>query len=134
MLRSAVALCLFASPALADDLLFFHSPSGNIQCMIATGEWASARCDMGDIVPSYTTPPPDCELDWGSSFAIGPADQKGQLACVGDTVATPDGVVLEYGKTISLGGFTCRSEKSGMTCANPSGHGFTLSKAKQKLF
>ena len=134
MFRSIFALALLSSPAMADDLLFFHSPSGNIQCMIATGDWAAARCDMGNLSPTYTTPPADCDLDWGSSFEIGPNDRKGYLACVGDTVANPDGLVLDYGKSVSLDGFTCTSEESGMTCTNAGGHGFSIAKARQKLF
>ena len=39
MFRTAFALCLLASPALADEFVQFHSPSGNIHCAISTGEW-----------------------------------------------------------------------------------------------
>jgi hypothetical protein len=42
--------------------------------------------------------------------------------------------VLEYGSYISLGGITCVSERTGMTCTNLDGHGFTLSRARQSLF
>ena len=52
------------------------------------------------------------------------------MACVSDTVANEDGLELDYGKTLSLGGFSCTSEKTGMTCTNPAGHGFTIAKAK----
>lgn len=125
---------LAATPAMADDLLFFRSPTGNISCLIATGEYAVARCDMSSLTPSFTTPPPDCDLDWGSSFEVGLSSRKGVLACVGDSVADPSAVTLGYGETLSLGGFDCTSERSGMTCTNPAGHGFTLSKARQSLF
>ena len=37
-------------------------------------------------------------------------------------------------ETITLGSFSCTSEKTGMTCTNPAGHGFTIAKAKQRLF
>ena len=107
-------LCLLASPAAAQDYVNFHAPSGNIQCAIFTGEYA--------------------EFDWGSSFAVDAVSRKGYLACVSDAVANDDGLELGYGKSIALGGFECSSEKSGMTCTNPAGHGFTLSKARQKLF
>ena len=77
-----------AAPSLADDLLFFRSPTGNINCLIATGDYAVARCDMKQLTPSFTAPPPDCDLDWGASFAIGLSDRKGQLACVGVCVGS----------------------------------------------
>jgi hypothetical protein len=125
---------LIATPAAADDLLFFRSPSGNIHCLIATGEYAVARCDMTSLTPSFTTPPPDCDLDWGGSFEVTLTARQGSLGCVGDTVADPSAVELGYGQTLSLGGFDCTSERSGMTCTNPAGHGFTLSKARQRLF
>lgn len=127
-------LILLASPALADDLVFFRSPSGNINCMIATGDYAAARCDLMQATRiSYPTPPADCDLDWGHAFEVGPLG-KGAPACVGDTVASPDAMVLGYGQTVEIGGFRCISEKSGMSCANGQGHGFTVAKAGQKVF
>jgi hypothetical protein len=133
-MRFAVVMMCLAGPAAAQDVVFFQSPTGNIHCAIITGDDAGVRCDMRSLTPTYRTPPPDCDLDWGSSFEIGAQDRKGALACVGDTVQTPDSLVLGYGKAISLGGFVCSSEKTGMTCTNAQGHGFTLSKAKQRLF
>ena len=130
----AVLFVLAMSPAHADELLFFQSPTGNIHCMIATGDDAEARCDMIALMPTYRQPPQDCDLDWGSSFAVGLSSRNGLLACVGDTVIDPGSIVLGYGRTLSLGGFDCSSEKSGMTCTNPAGHGFTLSRAQQRLF
>lgn len=133
-MKSLLLLLLFTTPAAADDLLFFRAPSGNINCLIATGEYAEARCDMSELTPSFTRAPQGCDLDWGSSFAIGLSDRKGYLACVGDSVISPDAVVLDYGQSLSLGGFDCTSEKTGMTCTNPGGHGFTIAKAKQRLY
>jgi hypothetical protein len=133
--KAAIVLAaVLATPAVADDLLFFRSPTGNISCLIATGEYAIARCDMSSLTPSYTSPPPGCDLDWGSSFEVALSSRKGMLACVGDSVADPSAVTLGYGQTLSLGGFDCTSERSGMTCTNPAGHGFTISKARQSLF
>lgn len=129
-----VCFLLCATPVMADDLLFFRSPTGNISCLIATGEYAVARCDMRSLTPSFTAPPPGCDLDWGSTFEVTLSARKGALGCVGDSVIDPDAVELGYGQTISLGGFDCTSERSGMTCTNPAGHGFTVSKARQTLF
>lgn len=118
---------------MADDYITFHSPSGNIHCAIMTGEWSEARCDIFDYTPSYRKRPGNCDLEWGPSFAVG-AQGKGYVACVGDTVADPGGFVLDYGKSVSLGAFSCTSEKTGMTCTNGLGHGFKVAKAKQQVF
>ncbi len=133
-MRFLALILLSATPAAADDLLFFRSPTGNIHCLIATGDYAVARCDMLQLTPSYTSPPPGCELDWGSTFEVTLPARAGALGCVGDSVIDPGAVELGYGQTISLGGFDCTSERSGMTCTNPAGHGFTISKARQRLF
>lgn len=127
-------LSLCASPAIAQDYIAFQSPSGNIHCVIWGGEYAGARCDMMELTPSFSKAPADCDLDWGASFAVDPLGDRGYLACVGDTVADPSGLLLDYDQEISIVGITCVSQKSGMTCTNALGHGFTIAKAKQTLF
>lgn len=129
----AVLLCL-SSPLAAQDYTAFQTPSGNIHCVIWGGPDAELRCDMRDLTPSYHTAPPDCELDWGFSFAVGPRSQQGMLACVGDTVINEGAAKLDYGSTLSAQGFSCTSEKTGLSCQNAAGHGFALSKARQRLF
>ncbi|MES2916214.1 MAG: DUF6636 domain-containing protein [Pseudomonadota bacterium] len=42
--------------------------------------------------------------------------------------------VLPYGEAVSLGGISCVSARTGMTCTNRDGHGFSVAKAIQKLF
>jgi len=126
-------LTLMATPALADDFVYFQSPSGNIFCALMTGAYNEARCDMAELTPSYKKRPADCEQDWGSSFSVGPTG-KGGLGCVGDTVMMQDAPVLSYGDSLDVGPFTCTSVKTGMTCMNAQGHGFTLSRAKQEVF
>ena len=41
---------------------------------------------------------------------------------------------LGYGLRATLGEITCTSEKTGMTCRNATGHGFSIAKAAQHLF
>ena len=41
---------------------------------------------------------------------------------------------LAYGRTWTWHGFRCRSERSGLTCTNRSGHGFVLSRQSQRIF
>ena len=102
---SAILSMVFAGAAFA-DYIEFKSPTGNISCgLYSDGADTSVRCDMSKLVPSFTTPPPDCEFDWGSSFAVS-ATGKGVLACVSDPAAGPDARVLPYGEAISLGGIS----------------------------
>lgn len=137
MKRTAVAmlgLLLAGAPAGADSYIGFQSPTGNIHCSIYVwGGGAEARCDLTALTPSYTRAPADCDLDWGSSFAVNDTG-KGVLACVGDTVRDPQNPVLGYGEAVSLGGISCVSAKTGITCTNAEGHGFSVAKARQKLF
>lgn len=137
-MRFAIALCLFASPALADEYIAFHSPSGNIHCSLYdSADDTGARCDIYQMTTqSYTQRPADCEFDWGNSFALDATDQ-GYVACVSDAVADDSGIELGYDQEISLGGITCASDTSDtsdMTCMNKDGRGFAISKARQQLF
>lgn len=136
MKRSAVfaAALVLAGPAYSDDYIGFQSPTGNIQCGLYRGDQgASVRCDLMALNPSYTKQPASCEFDWGSSFAVDDVG-KGYVACVSDAVGDPSNGVLPYGEAISLGGISCVSAKTGMTCTNGEGHGFTIAKAKQKVY
>jgi hypothetical protein len=132
-MRTVFSLFLLASPVSAQDFLSFQSPSGNIFCMLMTGQYVSARCDMRQLTPSYHKPPADCDLEWGDSFEVGTRG-RGGLVCHGDTVIAPEAFVLDYGKSVTLGGVTCESAQSGMTCRNERGHGFSISKVQQKVF
>lgn len=133
-LSAVFAALILSGPAWADDYLTFQSPTGNIHCGMYRGsQGASVRCDLRELSPSYTRAPAGCEFDWGSSFGVDDRG-KGYLACVSDAVADPGNPVLPYGEAVSLGGISCVSAKTGMTCTNGEGHGFTVAKAKQKLY
>jgi hypothetical protein len=132
--KAIFALALLAAPAAADDYVSFQSPTGNIHCAIYTWNGgAEARCDLRELTPSYSKRPAGCDLDWGRAFAVG-STGKGVLACVGDTVMDQGNPVLPYGEAVSLRGISCVSAKTGMTCTNGDGHGFSVAKAKQRLF
>ncbi len=134
MLKAIAVLHLLATPVLADDFIFFHSPSGNINCMLMSGEDASGvRCDMLEFTPSFRNRPADCDLDWGDAFEVGVIG-RGTLSSHGDTVIDPGSMELGYGASATLGEFTCLSEETGVTCTNGRGHGFAISKVSQKLF
>ncbi len=129
-----IALILLAGPAAAQDYVTFQTPSANITCGMFADDYPGVRCDMATLTPSFRQRPKDCDLEWGSSFWIGAGDRSGEVACVGDVVASPPFQVLPYGQSVTFGGVTCRSEQSGLTCTNGSGHGFTLSRAQQRLY
>lgn len=120
-----------------DDDASFRSPSGNILCS-AYIDYQNApvvRCDMlkrDDPAPLMPMPA-DCDADWGNMFVVGKTGEA-SLECAGDLAADPSSPVLNYGSVIKKYGITCLSEKAGFTCINANGHGFSLSKAQQKLF
>jgi hypothetical protein len=111
----------------------FQSPSRNITCQYFGYDKENAlRCDIGTI---ETKPrrPADCDLDYGQAFemmAKGPAAR----ICHGDTVMDPRLPILGYGEVWQRGGFTCKSEQSGVTCFNADRRGFSLARARQELF
>lgn len=129
-------LVLGAGAARAQDLEAFRTPSDNIHCLVISDGGATAiECELrergnGDPIRPK---PADCELDWGSRFAI--ADEgEAILLCHGDTLVAPDSAVLAYGEALARGGLSCLSEKQGLTCRNGKGRGFRLSRAEQELF
>lgn len=127
---SALA-CLAAHAAPAQEAVF-QTPSGNITCAIFDDGGTVARCDIR-MFTSTLARPDDCELDWGYAFEVG-ATGGGYPLCAGDTVAVPGAAVLDYGDSLSRGGITCTSEPAGLTCTNAEGGGFSLSKARQRVF
>lgn len=124
-------LAVLAMPATAQDYTSFQAPSGNIHCWI---DGYGARCDILEATSSFTRRPADCDLDFGSAFFIDPQGRKGAVGCVGDTVAQPNNPVLGYGSRMEFHNITCTSERTGVTCTNPAGHGFTLARARQTVF
>ncbi|MDH4982868.1 DUF6636 domain-containing protein [Hyphomicrobium sp. D-2] len=137
MLAIAFLLALGAGLQ-AQELSGFQAPSGNIHCMLEVlgdvpGEPAVLRCDVLQISNQPPRRPADCDGEWGRAFHVIAGAGSG-LSCVGDTVRNDDWPVLRYGEMWQQAGFTCRSEQTGITCANGNLRGFVLSRAKQTLF
>lgn len=128
-----IGAALAAGPAMAQDYYAFQSPSGNIGCYIAVEEETTARCDILDFTPSFEDPTGECELDFGHAFAVGQFG-RARAICAGDTALDAEAEVLDYGQEVYIGGITCWSERSGMSCANDNGHGFSLSRGQQEVF
>ncbi|WP_298244930.1 DUF6636 domain-containing protein [uncultured Bradyrhizobium sp.] len=135
-LRSITILALLsaASPAQAQDRpIGFLTPSKNIVCQFyADNGQGVLRCD---IMNMETRPrrPADCELDYGHAFEMSAKGNAGRI-CAGDTVMDRSLPVLAYGEIWQRGGFTCRSEQTGLTCFNAMQRGFSLARGKQEVF
>ncbi len=128
-----IACCLMGGSASAKEI-YFRTPSENIYCAYMDFDGAPfIRCDIRDYTPSFKHPA-DCELDYGSAFQITTRARRGEVLCAGDTVMFPDAEEVGYGDSFAEGGLSCDIEKTGVTCTNAKGHGFFLSKAKQKVF
>lgn len=134
-----IAAVLYSGVGLqAQQLSGFQAPSGNIHCMLEAlgdvpGEPAVLRCDIMQTSNRAPRRPADCDGEWGKSLHVVAGAGSG-LSCVGDTVRNDDWPVLRYGEIWQRAGFTCRSEKTGITCANGELRGFVLSRARQTLF
>jgi hypothetical protein len=117
-------LALVPAVAGADgSLVSFQTPSKRIGCLYShlSGEKATLRCDVVDVVRPKAKPK-SCELDYGSAFGLG------------HTVLDPKAKVLAYGRTRTLGPFRCLSRASGLRCATAAGHGFEVSRTRQRVF
>lgn len=134
---TCLAVCLFASPAIAQDETYpdlpFQWPGGAIHCVIVTAERHYVRCDLVGGKLSFTEPPEGCEGEWGRAFEVAELGE-GRPLCVTDSVVDPEVQVMEPGYSHSRGGVACFSEPGGMTCMNAEAHGFTLTEDTQEVF
>jgi hypothetical protein len=109
----------------------FRSPSGNIGC---AGYGSSVRCDIRTTTNGLPPKPKNCDLDYGSAYGVNLSSKRGYRLCAGDTVLDPRRPTRAYGTSWRFRSITCRVRQSGVTCKNAKGHGFFLSKARQRLF
>jgi uncharacterized protein DUF6636 len=121
-----------------DRFVAFVTPSRNIACGFVHDPTQTAlRCDIQSGLQPPPSKPATCEFDWGQTLGM---KRKGRASpsCVSDAIVGADNrgphVPLAYGKLISVGGITCRSEFSGLRCVNKSRHGFFLSRERYRLF
>lgn len=139
MTRSLAMLSALPLPALAATARAqtgptgFQSPSKNIACQFFDYDKQNTlRCDIMEATVTARRPS-DCDLEWGKAFEMNSKGTAGRI-CYGDTVIDKSLPVLAYGEVWQRGGFTCRSEQTGLTCFNAMQHGFSLSRVEQKLF
>ncbi|MCT4559483.1 MAG: hypothetical protein N4A61_15655 [Pelagimonas sp.] len=135
LILGAVMICL-ATTAGADGF-GFQTPSGNIYCNGHITGGGGISCVIVNRSGALAAPRPgSCSGVWGHDFnldARGPASLScntwpGHPKTVGYTNIAP------YGETSQFGDITCQSERTGLTCRNKSGHGFFLSRKKQRVF
>ncbi len=122
----------FAEPAAAPS--GFRSPSNNIHCQaFKVDDGSVLRCDIASMSNKQPAKPKDCELDWGSAFEMTDSS-KAERLCHGDTAMDNTLPPLAYGASWQRHGFICKSEPGGVTCSNAKGHGFELSRGRQRVF
>jgi len=112
----------------------FQSPTGNIVCLMGTGDDGKSRVDCEIADHTWLAPPrsPDCPLNWGSRFRL-EQGSAAVFACYHQVLTTPE-QTLDYGQTRSAGTLTCDSEPSGITCTDSStGHFFRVSRGSYQL-
>lgn len=110
----------------------FRTPSGNIGCDMRAN---SVRCDILNYTYRPPRKPASCDFDWGGALYIGPRGRT-RFICHSDTVMPPPGRArtAKYGQTIYRNGFSCSVTRKGVTCRNPAGHGFFVSRTAYRRF
>jgi uncharacterized protein DUF6636 len=119
----SVAALLAAAPAdAAAYYRAFQSPSGKLGCAFY----------------SDTETPRQVRCDWdgGNDRAVIVSETgKGKRIKATDTVRDPKAKKLAYGRTTTYGALRCTSRRTGITCRSTrSGHGFTVSVERQRVF
>jgi hypothetical protein len=126
---AALIAALGAAPS-ASAAVSFHSPTGNIRCVIDRTSFT--RCDITNRDWSPPRQPKSCEFDWGNSLGLG-FRGRGHFLCVSDAVDR--GRKLDFGESIQRGRFRCRSRTTGIRCVNVrNDHGFALSRQRFRRF
>jgi len=116
------AVGALAAPAQA-KIVHFTSPSGNIDCLGITDGTVFVQCVVQKAEwPRRPRRPASCDLDF-SPTEIQLANRKVTVgACRGDIgpLCLPSGgdrcSVLGYGRSVSIGGISCSSATTGVTC------------------
>ena len=122
-----------AEPLPEQTMIGFQTPSRNVVCQFFSRNGQDyLRCDIVDM-NVRPKPPPHCHAAWGDAFEM-PIKGKPERVCHGDTVSDRSLPVLGYGQIWQRGGFTCRSEPTGLLCFNVMMRGFALSRARQVIF
>jgi hypothetical protein len=126
--------------ATALTLRYFKTPSANIVCQYSFGD-PQFPPNLDCAIKTGLKPPPKrkkCDAgDYTDSMVFMEVTGHARYQrCAGDPgplLGEAKAKVLAYGKTWRHGSLRCTSRRSGLTCRNRSGHGWTLSRAHSKL-
>ena len=113
----------------------FKSPSGNIHCALTSSdEYETSEpvlaCSMNKVDRETFG---ECGNFGARNFWLFASAGTPEMDC-GGAKSLGGLPTLEYGSSWSAAGFTCLSEKTGVSCQNSHGNGFSLSKAEQRAF
>jgi hypothetical protein len=115
------------------SFFFLLHLSGNIGCVVLEG---TARCDIRNRDWSPPPRPAKCPpvVNFGQGLAVS-GSGPGGFVCAGDTALNPSDRKLAYGTDSDVGGFSCESATTGMTCTSlATKHGFFISIGSYKTF
>jgi hypothetical protein len=132
LLALAVAASASSGSARGTKFVAFKTPSGNIGCIYSSGP-DYLRCDIRSGLRPKPPQPQSCGEDYGDSVSMNRAG-RARLVCHGDTALDPGARSVAYGTSIVVGPFRCTSRTTGLTCQNPSRHGWFLSRESYRLF
>jgi hypothetical protein len=119
----AVFLALLALPAATATakVRWFHSPSGNIQCEVASHDARGNYAYCQTFEPAASV---KLDLRGHSRLCRG-------MGCLGD--GPENAFTLAYGRSVTVGAFRCSSSTAGMRCV-VGRHGFAISRAGVRRF
>jgi hypothetical protein len=112
-----------AAPPLAG--FGFRTPSGNIVCNRGLATTGAPGVSCVAFSESSAT-------RGQASWLVGPSG-RARFRFVLGNIGT-DVPVLAYGRSWRRYRIVCVSRSTGLTCRNPAGHGFTLSRERQRIF
>ena len=120
----AVALTTAAAAnAQSTAVRWFHSPSGNIQCEVASGDSRGTYAYCQTTTPTRTA----------RLTANGHTKVCSRRCSIGD--GPENATTLGYGKSLNVGKFRCTSQSAGMRCVvAATGRGFRISRDGVKTF
>jgi hypothetical protein len=131
VIAALVALAFAVPGATFPGLLVqggFETPSRNIACNVGRlGPGTAGPLAIGCAVYSRTSPSRGLATWWMRTTG------RAQLGYILADPAT-DYPKLAYGRRYAWHGVTCASASTGLTCRNRSGHGFFLSRERQRIF
>lgn len=119
-----------------DAFIQFRMPSNNVFCAYTAQSSPSAKYLRCDIMSGLKPKPSSRGCVEGVRGFSADINVTGRATyeCSSDSVYNLSAPKLAYGKTWRRSGFTCKSKKIGLRCANLSHHGFFLSRSHSYRF